>query len=273
MLKLTDPGTLIGERQVVVAVVSSREDDTGRVQEMADGSIATQRFGSVSALLELDAETARPHLIVIFQKHCDEYAFDAADTLARQFPLTRFLVVLGPLCESERRTRACWPFAWQVPDWKFPLRFESELDVLRGSTAALPSTASLEEVARYELKANSKASSKANHDLLLFSPDAVWAETLRLQLGATGNFVSCGDVTALTKFVEEHPEATVLIDLDPLTPELEKWLGENIDVLGNRHCIGFTNWPGGKSMGATKRWPFAQIHCKLTPGLSAVLGR
>ncbi|TWT61888.1 hypothetical protein [Rubinisphaera italica] len=209
-------------------------------------------------------ESGYPQLILISQTRCDQYNRSTINQLLDRCPLARFLVVLGPLCAAERRTRNQWPVAWMVPEWAYFQRLQREIEVLSDQRPALPLTASLEEVARFDFEsiAPQKHSGKA---AIIFSPDAIWAKTRALIEDQSDSSIVCHNPHELTKVFIDYPDLPLIFDMDPLTSDLKTWLESNRTLIEQRSALAYCNWPTQCLFDNSKAWGFQDCRCKLAP--------
>ncbi len=211
-------------------------------------------------------ESSYPQLILISQTRCDQYNRSTINQLLDRCPLARFLVVLGPLCAAERRTRNQWPVAWMVPEWAFLQRLQREIEVLSDQRPALPVTASLEEVARFDFE-SSAPQKHLGEAAIIFSPDAIWAKTMALIKDQSDSSIVCHNPHNLTKTLTDHPELPLIFDLDPLTSDLKVWLKSNRTLIAQRSSLAFCNWRSQRLIENSKAWGFQDCCCKLAPPL------
>ncbi len=209
-------------------------------------------------------ESISPQLILISQTRCDQYNRSTINQLLDRCPLARFLVVLGPLCAAERRTRQQWPVAWMVPEWAFLQRLQREIEVLSNYRPALPLTATLEEVARFDLESTT-TKKYLREAAIIFSPDAIWAKTLALIEDQSDSSIVCHNPHNLMKALTDHPDLPLIFDLDPLTSELKTWLETNRTLIEQRSSLAYCNWPTPPLMENSKAWGFKECRCKLAP--------
>lgn len=124
----------------------------------------TRGFEEVTARALAVAESARlvpdipaalecgstPNLAIVLQHWPDEYPFSEVRGLLAAFPLARLMVVQGPWCLSEGRTRQHWPPATRVSCEEALPRLERELEVLAGTRPPLPWTAGRDEIFAFD---------------------------------------------------------------------------------------------------------------------------
>ena len=83
-----------------------------------------------------------PDLVISYQSIPDEYSADDIDQLIGLLPLSRFVVVFSPWCESIGRTEQRWPSAWSVPLAHAAARIRLELQQLADDSTPLLATTS-----------------------------------------------------------------------------------------------------------------------------------
>ena len=86
-----------------------------------------------------------PDLVISYQSIPDEYSADDIDQLIGLLPLSRFVVVFSPWCESIGRTEQRWPSAWSVPLAHAAARIRLELQQLADDSTPLLATTSRDE--------------------------------------------------------------------------------------------------------------------------------
>lgn len=93
-----------------------------------------------------------PDLAIVFQSFPDEYSTGDLEQLLALAPLVRLVVCCGAWCESDNRTRSCWPVAVRVPMHSARSKLQQEWDLLReqGNVPPLPLSASREEVFAFD---------------------------------------------------------------------------------------------------------------------------
>jgi CheY-like chemotaxis protein len=96
-------------------------------------------------LRELDGSETPPEVLIVLQRHPDEYSVSEIHRLLSQFPLARLLVCCGPWCDSSGRTRDDWPLASRTGADLVTARLHQELEVVCGRQPPLPVTANRDE--------------------------------------------------------------------------------------------------------------------------------
>ena len=86
-----------------------------------------------------------PDLVISYQSIPDEYSAADIDRLVGILPLSRFVVVFSPWCESIGRTEQRWPSAWSVPLAHAATRIQLELQQLAEDSTPLLATTSRDE--------------------------------------------------------------------------------------------------------------------------------
>jgi hypothetical protein len=97
------------------------------------------------AIERLDAHHESPQLVLVYQSYPDEYPRADVEQLIGRLPLSRFVVVFGPWCESIGRTEQVWPIGWCVPLLHSPVRLQRELASLADNQPPMPATTSRDE--------------------------------------------------------------------------------------------------------------------------------
>lgn len=87
-----------------------------------------------------------PDLVIVCQHWSDEYGEADVQRLLVSFPLARLVCCYGLWCESDGRTRDVWPLSVRVPARCAAERIGRELEVIVGTRAPLPLTASRDEI-------------------------------------------------------------------------------------------------------------------------------
>ncbi len=111
------------------------------------GELKGVTFEQVRRLSDLDSQSASvssanpPELIVVLERHPDEYTPMEVQRLIERHPLARIVCGYGPWSESAGRTRGAWPPAAWVPVAVLPERILAELAVIRGERSPLAITA------------------------------------------------------------------------------------------------------------------------------------
>lgn len=86
-----------------------------------------------------------PDLVVVLERWPDEFTRQEVEGLFGRWPLTRFVCIFGPWCDSAGRTRDLWPVAVRVPAVEARERLRRECAALAALTPPLPVTASRTE--------------------------------------------------------------------------------------------------------------------------------
>lgn len=111
------------------------------------GELKGVTFEQVRRLSDLEQQStsvsnANPsELIVVLERHPDEYTPMEVQRLIEHHPLSRIVCGYGPWSESAARTRGAWPPAAWVPVAVLPERILAELAVIRGERSPLAITA------------------------------------------------------------------------------------------------------------------------------------
>jgi hypothetical protein len=105
---------------------------------------------SESLTAAANGPAARADLIAVLQRWPDQYAASDVHLLLKNAPLARLVVACGAWCDSDGRTRDLWPPASRIPAREAPRRFQRSLEIVRGHAAALPLTASRDEIWRFD---------------------------------------------------------------------------------------------------------------------------
>jgi hypothetical protein len=153
-----------------------------------------------SVLVGIDDDVPPPDIVIVAQSRPGQYLASHVDTLRRTFPLTRFVALLGSLCEGEARTGRPWPGTTRIYWHQWAPRFARELDrMATGScpTWGLPLTATPDEM--IEFSCNSAAISRSG---LL---------AIRARLGSTftGLAAACRSVGYATVWLRDDQQVRV----------------------------------------------------------------
>lgn len=126
----------------------------GRPEEMGDfiltllQRVRTARF--LSRIEDLEQVTEAVSLMIVLQHWSDEFSPETIRFLLETYPLSRFIVVQGDWCASDRRTRGNWPAAFCVPVSEAIRRLDREIEVLAGRRPPLPWTAGMDEIFAFD---------------------------------------------------------------------------------------------------------------------------
>ena len=209
-------------RRPVRAIVCGKQ-----VAELAaDPRLDVRQYASLVEFLAKSAlfsAEEQPELIVVVQVHPDQFSSVQIDQLFSRYPLSRVLCAFGPLCESDGRTRNLWPQSVRIPLWKLHQRVEKELAVLAGNAPALPITATREETVHFEFEPLKNLSSRdgenAVKQLVVFSPDATWAELVvdSWSLVSQSPCRQIHTLEGLSAFLEYESDfnGDIILDIDP----------------------------------------------------------
>ena len=108
--------------------------------------INSQNVKSLSeAISVVETGELNPDLVILYQSIPDEYSAADIDRLIGMLPLSRFVVVFSPWCESIGRTEQRWPSAWSVPLANAATRIRLELQQLSDDSTPLLATTSRDE--------------------------------------------------------------------------------------------------------------------------------
>lgn len=83
--------------------------------ELLKQAIQHQADTLIAAISWLESSHQNPDAVLVYQSVPDEYPPKDVDRLIGLIPLARWVVCLGPWCESIGRTEQVWPVAWCVP--------------------------------------------------------------------------------------------------------------------------------------------------------------
>ena len=218
-------------RRPVRAIVCGKQ-----VAELAaDPRLDVRQYASLVEFLAKSAlfsAEEQPELIVVVQVHPDQFSSVQIDQLFSRYPLSRVLCAFGPLCESDGRTRNLWPQSVRIPLWKLHQRVEKELAVLAGNAPALPITATREETVHFEFEPLKNLSSRdgenAVKQLVVFSPDATWAELVvdSWSLVSQSPCRQIHTLEGLSAFLEYESDfnGDIILDIDPYNQVVKDWL-------------------------------------------------
>ncbi len=199
-----------------------------------------------SFLENSSAAEQKPELIILFQTLPDQFSPSEIDQLFETHPLSRILVAYGSYCESDGRTRSLWPQALRVPNWKLLQRVEREIDVLRGHSSALPLTATREETVHFEYLPFSHINRADRSedwagDILIFSPDSIWAETVSTILTALNlpQHKTIGRLDKLDRLLAGGPSgfSQIIFDIDPFNQKMKEWLCDHLIDPGKNYIV------------------------------------
>jgi len=101
---------------------------------------------SPAAALKLIHDGWCPDIVVVYQGVPDEFAPSSIDQLIGLLPLSRFVVVFGPWCESIGRSGQHWPHAWCVPIRHAMVRIETEFSAQANGSPVISPLASRDEI-------------------------------------------------------------------------------------------------------------------------------
>ncbi|MBA4031041.1 MAG: hypothetical protein C0478_09130 [Planctomyces sp.] len=124
-------------------------------------------------------------LIVIEQASSDQFSPAQVDDFLAEVQGCQIIVIHGPWCEGDGRTRNTWPPALRCPAAWAPLWIRQTAAALRGDGEALPWTASREEVIRWLMAG--RPLEQLQHRITVLSPDHAWKETMAHLLGSGVN--------------------------------------------------------------------------------------
>ncbi len=128
------------------------------------------------------SESQVVELIVIEQTTSDEFDPAEADEFLAAVQACQVVVVYGPWCEGDGRTRNIWPPALRCPQVWADRWIQQILDALRNRDIALPWTASREEVMRWILPKTCTSHAMNTAGWKVLSPDAIWRDSMQLLL-------------------------------------------------------------------------------------------
>lgn len=133
---------LIGECQSPQFCAALLDGQTADILEAVDSHNVQSLPDAISAV-----ETGEliPDLVISYQSIPDEYSAADIDRLVGILPLSRFVVVFSPWCESIGRTEQRWPSAWSVPLAHAAPRIQLELQQLAEDSTPLLATTSRDE--------------------------------------------------------------------------------------------------------------------------------
>ncbi len=211
-------------------------------EKIEDGfRLNIHKYGDLGLFLKESFSDREPELIVLFQGFSDQYSPSEIDQLFEKHPLSRILVAYGPCCESDGRTRHLWPQTVRVPLWRLPQRIEREVDVLTGNSPALPVTATREETIHFENGPFANFPSGAAHssEVIIFSPDTIWAEMISSVL-ASANYPSCRTMRTLGEIGSTWQEDSddcrqIIFDIDPFNQTIKGWFFEHLINSGKNY--------------------------------------
>ncbi len=199
------------------------------------------RYRELDLFLKVSFPGQEPELILLFQGFSDQFSPSEIDQLFEKYPLSRILVAYGPYCESDGRTRHLWPQTVRVPLWRLPQRIEREIEVLTGNSPALPLTATREETIHFEYKPLTDYSQGASHssEVIIFSPDAIWAEMVFTAL-ASVNQSPCFIMHTLGEMRGHlHGDSDycgqIIFDIDPFNQTIKGWFFEHLINSGKNY--------------------------------------
>ncbi len=192
-------------------------------------SLAVELCSDLSGFLNRLNQNEEPELVLVFQDWSDQYSARQIEQLVARLPLARILCIYGPLCSADGRTRSLWPLSLRIPVWKFWQRLEQEIHVLRHSTPALPSTATREELLRFESSPGTLTPEDFPEDSLsvsensprpqpvcILTPDVAWGEMLVELIAAQQQRPAQVFGLPLSGSRKLPPGAQVILDIDPL---------------------------------------------------------
>lgn len=187
------------------------------------------------AIAKMASSGLNPGFVVTYQSVPDEYSKSSIDQLIGMLPLSRFVVVFSPWCESIGRTELRWPSAWSVPVSHAAARIRYEQRQLAEGRQPLPATTSRDE-AFVSLAANSLKNtdqSEAGISVAVLSADAplqeCFEDIVRAVGCSTSNLTEADVCILATAFVDgatvqrveqlrtSHPQLTVVVASDMVT--------------------------------------------------------
>lgn len=106
----------------------------------------------MSVLAAVDDESPPPDIVIVAQARPGQHLAADVDSLRRALPLTRFVALLGSLCEGEARTGRPWPGTTRIYWHQWAPRFNRELGRIAAGgcpTWGLPLTATPDEMIEF----------------------------------------------------------------------------------------------------------------------------
>jgi len=172
--------------------------------------------GNVDALASLVNDDGwYADLVIVAQHWPDEFTPADVTRLLELLPLARWVCCRGAWCESDGHNRSVWPAACCVFARCAETRIRAELAVLETGQAALPLTASRDEVFAHD---HTGGWSVCENDapVLVIGPDRRYRQMLRDVLASAGFVVTDSAVP-----IEQNCQFVVW-DTDPWSPELSR---------------------------------------------------
>ena len=126
-------GRPVGMEGVVAALLQSV--DTAQVVPTVEAAIHTGM---------------QPDYLVVLQHWSDEYSPGDVRCMLEVFSMSRIIVIQGPWCASDRRTRQNWPTSLCIPIERAEERWKREKEVAAGIRQPLPWTAAMDEIFSFD---------------------------------------------------------------------------------------------------------------------------
>jgi len=129
----------------VLVVAQANTDEWRALKDEIKKLVSRDRLRLVDSIGAAPAADSAPDIVVVLQRHPDEFSAAQIDQLLRTFPLARLVVCGGPWCDSVGRTRDDWPPACRVRADEVLQRVHQEIEIVRGRERPLPLTANRDE--------------------------------------------------------------------------------------------------------------------------------
>lgn len=217
-------------------------------------SCSAEQFADVTLKGEDTAD-----LIVVLVSWPGQFSRETVERCLAEAPLTRFVACLGRWCESLGRNSTIWPDALRVSARAAGSRIRHELEVIRGHSVALPSTASRDEAFLYDhadrdsLPADDRTTCPVETTIQVISDDRSWRETTGLLLSDAGYVLSGQDADIL------------IIDLEPYSMERIETCRRLQCAYPKARLLGVGNWLPDDLLEDPRRFGVDRIVARLAP--------
>lgn len=169
-----------------------------------------REFSRLRELIEaVETQGEFADLVIVCQSWRDEYAAQEVKAGLASLPVSRWMCVVGPWCESEGRHGSRWPLAIRVPLHSWRTRLTQEIDVVHGWLPALAITAAREEAFAFDRQSLLPKHAGPTISTIILSPDREWKAWIR-------DLCQSGGLQPIEPEPGISPEILIL-DLDPLT--------------------------------------------------------
>ncbi|MFP6765288.1 MAG: hypothetical protein VB858_16790 [Planctomycetaceae bacterium] len=211
---------------------------------------AVQTTADLEDALQMIRDGWFPDIVVVYQGVPDEFPPASIEQLIGVLPLSRFVVIFGPWCESLGRSSQHWPLAWCVPIRHAKIRIEEVFTAqARDLPLISPLTSRDEAFARSALRVNQNDARRCGLTAMVLcnGSDRPFTDLLIDQLQNLGVSLSAGDVSepdfvfvpatmlsdqvsnSLTELSDQFPDSIRVLISDLLTPgEMDQLHGAGV---------------------------------------------